>query len=186
MFWVFVGCTIISTRIRSIGTRMWYWIWQNGTKTRPRLCRAAKQKSYAELEKVVPTSVFFHFPMEEYRLAWTEYVENDYKDTKNVKYRYGLPGESGKVVYCGIHPDQLFETMQELGSTDSTFCGHDHYNNFSLNYKGINLTYGYSIDYLAYVGIYKQGTQRGATILDYDKTVAWISTRELLSGQVPE
>ena len=130
---------------------------------------AAKQKSYAELEKVVPTSVFFHFPMEEYRLAWTEYVENDYKDTKNVKYRYGLPGESGKVVYCGIHPDQLFETMQELGSTDSTFCGHDHYNNFSLNYKGINLTYGYSIDYLAYVGIYKQGTQRGCTILDYDQ-----------------
>ena len=72
-------------------------------------------------------------------MAWTEYVENDYKDTKNVKYRYGLPGESGKVVYCGIHPDQLFETMQELGSTDSTFCGHDHYNNFSLNYKGIKL-----------------------------------------------
>lgn len=130
---------------------------------------AAKQKSYAELEKVVPTSVFFHFPMEEYRLAWTEYVENNYKDTKNVKYRYGLRGESGKVVYCGIHPDQLFETMQALGSTDSTFCGHDHYNNFSLNYKGINLTYGYSIDYLAYVGIYKQGTQRGCTILDYDQ-----------------
>ena len=85
---------------------------------------AAKQKSYAELEKVVPTSVFFHFPMEEYRLAWTEYVENDYKDTKNVKYRYGLPGESGKVVYCGIHPDQLFETMQELGSTDKIGRAH--------------------------------------------------------------
>lgn len=31
------------------------------------------------------------------------------------------------------------------------------------------MTYGYSIDYLAYVGIYKQGTQRGCTILDYDK-----------------
>lgn len=130
---------------------------------------AAKQKSYAQLEKVVPTSLFFHFPLEEYRQAWSEYVENDYQDTENVKYRYGLPGESGKVVYCGIYSDQLFETMQQLGSTDSTFCGHDHYNNFSLNYKGINLTYGYSIDYLAYVGIYKKGTQRGCTILDYDQ-----------------
>ena len=84
------------------------------------------------------------------------------------------------MVYCGIHPDQLFETMQELGSTDSTFCGHDHYNNFSLNYKGINLTYGYSIDYLAYVGIYKQGTQRGCTILEYDQNGGWISTRRII------
>ena len=31
------------------------------------------------------------------------------------------------------------------------------------------MTYGYSIDYLAYVGIYKQGTQRGCTILNYDQ-----------------
>ena len=105
-----------------------------------------------------------------------------------MKYRYGLPGESGKVVYCGIHPDQLFETMQELGSTDSTFCGHDHYNNFSLNYKGINLTYGYSIDYLAYVGIYKQGTQRGCTIFGTTDKNGGLDFRpgELLSGQVPE
>lgn len=136
---------------------------QNAVKT----LDAAKQKSYADLAKVVPTSAFFHIAMEEYRLAWTEYLENGCKDTENVKYRYGRPGEKGKVVYSGIHPDQMFETMLKMGSTDSTFCGHDHFNNFSLNYKGIDLTYGYSIDYLAYVGIYKIGSQRGCTIIDY-------------------
>ena len=39
-------------------------------------------------------------------------------------------------------------------------------NNFSVDYKGIRLTYGYSIDYLAYIGIMKYGAQRGCTIID--------------------
>ena len=55
--------------------------------------------------------------------------------------------------------------MQELGSTDSVFCGHDHLNNFSLEYKGIRLNYTYSVDYLAYSGIYKLGSQRGCTVI---------------------
>ena len=65
----------------------------------------------------------------------------------------------------------MFETMQELGSTDSVFVGHDHLNNFSLNYKGIDLNYGMSIDYLAYVtmGIHKLGTQRGCRIINISK-----------------
>ena len=56
--------------------------------------------------------------------------------------------------------------MLELGSTDSVFCGHDHLNNFSINYKGIDLTYSYSIDYLAYTGISKLGSQRGCTVIN--------------------
>lgn len=45
------------------------------------------------------------------------------------------------------------------------FCGHDHFNNFSVNYKGIDLTYSYSVDYLAYSGINKKGSQRGCTVI---------------------
>ena len=45
------------------------------------------------------------------------------------------------------------------------FCGHDHLNNIVLNYKGVDLTYNYSIDYLAYIGISKQGDQRGCTVV---------------------
>ena len=45
------------------------------------------------------------------------------------------------------------------------FCGHDHYNNISLGYKGIRLTYGMSIDYLAMPGIDKETEQRGAELI---------------------
>ncbi|MBQ7121955.1 MAG: metallophosphoesterase [Clostridia bacterium] len=114
----------------------------------------------------VPSSVFLHVPLSEYKDAWNEYADNGYKDTKNVKYNYGAAGESGKVVYPGIYEDNFFETMLELGSTDSVFCGHDHLNNFSINYKGIDLTYSYSIDYLAYTGISKLGSQRGCTVIN--------------------
>lgn len=129
---------------------------------------ADKQKLYNAAEGSVKSSVFFHIPLEEYRTAWTEYSENGFKDTENVKYVYGDAGESGKVVYSGMNSDEFFEAFEEKGSTDSVFCGHDHLNNFSLNYKGINLTYGLSIDYLAYSGISKLGSQRGCTMLSID------------------
>ena len=50
-----------------------------------------------------------------------------------------------------------------MGSTRGTFCGHDHLNNLSVTYKGIRLTYGLSVDYLAYIGIKNYGAQRGFT-----------------------
>ena len=66
-----------------------------------------------------------------------------------------------------MHEDNLFETMLELGSTKAIFCGHDHDNNFSIDYKGIRFTYGMSVDYLAYPGIYKRGSQRGCTVINF-------------------
>ena len=50
-------------------------------------------------------------------------------------------------------------------STKAVFCGHDHYNNMSLEYKGIRLTYGMSIDYLAMPGIEHDTAQRGAELI---------------------
>ncbi len=113
----------------------------------------------------VKSALFFHIPLTEYKDAWYEYIENGQKDTENVKYVFGTAGESKKVVYCGVGDDDLFEKVQELGSTQAIFCGHDHYNNFSVEYKGVRLTYGRSVDYLAYPGIYKQGSQRGCTVI---------------------
>ena len=116
--------------------------------------------------ETVPTSVMMHIPLVEYRDALNEYMDNGNKDTENVKHIFGETGESDPYVYCGVNEDALFETMLEKGSTDSVFCGHDHLNNTILNYKGIDLIYGYSIDYLAYWQIDKQGSQRGAVVLD--------------------
>lgn len=122
-------------------------------------------KDYSSVANV-KSLAFFHIPLTEYKDAWTEFENNGYKDNDEVQYHGGLLGETGdRAIYCGIHEDNLFETMLELGSTKGVFCGHDHLNNFSLNYKGIELSYGYSVDYLAYVGINKRGSQRGCTTI---------------------
>lgn len=108
---------------------------------------------------------FFHIPVWQYRDAFYEYVDNGLKDTENVKYNFGKAGESGAVVMTSLYDHGFFDKAKELGSTTAMFCGHDHYNNFSLNYKGIDLNYSYSIDYLAYLGISKEGSQRGCTMI---------------------
>lgn len=115
--------------------------------------------------ETVKSLAFLHIPFEEYLFAWQEFAENGYKDTENVKYKYGILGETGRLVYSGKYENNLFETMLELGSTQGVFCGHDHLNNFSVNYKGIDLTYSYSVDYFAYSGIDKKGSQRGCTLI---------------------
>ncbi len=125
---------------------------------------------YDDINTLNPSSsVFLHIPLPEYKDAWYEYADNGYADTENVKLNYGTAGESGEVVFPGIYEDNFFETMQELGSTDSVFCGHDHLNNFSLDYKGIDLNYSYSIDYLAYLNISTLGSQRGCTVINIDE-----------------
>ena len=81
-------------------------------------------------------------------------------------------------VCCSDYPSSLFDRMVELGSTKAVFCGHDHYNHMSLEYKGIRLTYGMSIDYLAMPGIEKSSRQRGGTLItihsDTDYTIQQI------------
>lgn len=138
--------------------------------------------------KEVNNLVFFHIPLREYRDAWANVIDklgND-KDPKagdifesergTTKFIYGTMGESDKKkngqrtygVFCGMRTDELFEAGLENGM-QGVFCGHDHYNNFSVNYtpkgatRSIRLTYGMSIDYLAYPGIYREHAQRGCT-----------------------
>lgn len=111
---------------------------------------------------LVKSLVFMHIPPVEYADAWDEFKNNGYKDTENVKYYYGTLGEK----VC--HPtddDLFFETAVEMKSTQGMFVGHDHINIFSVDYKGIRLTYGMSIDYVAYGKIDKVGTQRGCTVI---------------------
>lgn len=115
----------------------------------------------------VPKSlVFFHIPLVEYKDAWQEYVANGRQDTENVKLIYGNVGEKNDGVFPAEENCGLFDVAKELGSTQGFFCGHDHLNNFCLNYKGINLTYTYSVDYLTYFGISKNGANRGCTVID--------------------
>lgn len=110
----------------------------------------------------IKSLAFFHIPLKEYDDAWNAYTENNNTNSENIKYHYGIKDEN---VCCGAGSDDLFETMQSLGSTQGIFCGHDHINNYSVEYKGIRLTYGMSVDYLAYKDIDKQGDYRGCTLI---------------------
>ncbi len=113
----------------------------------------------------VKSLAFFHIPLVEFKEAWDELEANNFKNTDNVKYVDGIIGETGKRIFSGIGEDELFEKMVELGSTKAIFNGHDHYNNVTVSRDDIIFSYGYTIDYLAYIGIAGEGSQRGCTMI---------------------
>ncbi len=112
--------------------------------------------------KNIKSFVFCHIPSVEFKDGWEEVKNNGFNDTENVKYLGGYKGEG---VCCPSNDDEFIETVCELGSTKAVLCGHDHVNNYSIKYKDVILSYGYSIDCLAYAKIIKEGSQRGCTVL---------------------
>lgn len=114
----------------------------------------------------IPSMVFFHMPLQEYKDAYELYQNGN----DEVQYYYGEIGETMINKICSSkYPSQLFDVALKLGSTKAMFCGHDHYNNLSIEYKGIRLTYGYSIDYLVMPGIENDTKQRGGTLITIGK-----------------
>lgn len=120
--------------------------------------------------RIVPSMVFFHIPLQQYRTAYKLYEQG----SSEVKYFFGENGEKMiDKVCCSDYPSSLFDRMVELKSTKAVFCGHDHYNNMSLEYRGIRLTYGMSIDYLAMPGIEYDTKQRGAELITLYADGSW-------------
>jgi hypothetical protein len=115
-----------------------------------------------EAGHTVPSMVFFHIPLQQYRTAYQLYEQG----SDQVIWYFGENNEEMMdKVCCSDYPSSMFDVARELGSTTGFFCGHDHYNNMSLEYEGIRLTYGMSIDYLAMPGIARDTDQRGATLI---------------------
>lgn len=112
----------------------------------------------------VKSMLFYHIPLMEMREAVNEYNENG--ESEELKYHFGKVGEDDPYVYCSMEAEEMFETIVRLGSTEATFFGHDHLNNIVLEYKGVIMSYGYSIDYLAYSDIDLVGSQRGCTVIN--------------------
>lgn len=111
---------------------------------------------------LISSLAFFHIPLQQYRTAWQLYEQG----SDEVTYFFGENGETlSEKVCCSQYPSSFFDTARSLGSTRAMFCGHDHFNNISLEYQGIRLTYGMSIDYLATPGTDQSDAQRGATLI---------------------
>ena len=127
------------------------------------------------------TVAFFHIPISEYRIAYEDLEANGFKNTEDTKYVWGVWDEKvdgtvhSRIWHGGITQtdvpladiDSLFETLGPDGMNvlEGCYCGHDHVNNVWVNYRGVDLVYGYSIDNIAYEDIDRSGLQRGATII---------------------
>lgn len=78
----------------------------------------------------LPALAYFHIPLPEYRLA--------FNDEKNVRYGVRKEDECPPELNSG-----MFLTMREMGDIMATFAGHDHVNNYIVDYHGIALAYGH-------------------------------------------
>lgn len=114
----------------------------------------------------VQSMLFIHIPLMETRKAYDAYIDPEVAEEDKPIYKGGVVGEDAPYVYCSEIEEKMFETMIELGSTKAVYYGHDHLNNILLEYEGIDLCYGYSVDYFAYIGIDQKGAQRGCTVIN--------------------
>eukprot|EP01133_Synstelium_polycarpum_P004021 gene4021-4657_t len=78
--------------------------------------------------RVVPAMAFMHIPLPEYMDMWNFFPVN------------GSLMDTG--VCCFSVNTGLFAAFKEMGDVKSVHCGHDHDNDFSGNFNGIELAYG--------------------------------------------
>ena len=77
----------------------------------------------------MPALAYFHIPLPEYRQA--------FDDEKNVRVGVRLEDECPPELNTG-----LYFAMREMRDVMGIFVGHDHVNDYIVNYHGIALSYG--------------------------------------------
>jgi len=85
---------------------------------------------------VIPSVAFFHIPLFEYVDAYEAWEASGFDENMGS----GVYNDSG--VWHGHYNSGFFAKVKELNSTRGMFVGHDHTNNFAINYQGITLSYG--------------------------------------------
>ena len=79
--------------------------------------------------KPLPALAYFHIVLPEFKLA--------FNDEKNIRYGLRKEEECSSELNSG-----LFLSMKEMGDVMGVFVGHDHVNNYIVNYHDIALAYG--------------------------------------------
>ena len=83
---------------------------------------------------VVPSLMFYHIPLPEVRDAWKASQDGS-AENKNS----GVQGEDP----CNPEYNSgFFDVIKAKGSTTGMYFGHDHINNYIVNYQGIDFGYG--------------------------------------------
>ncbi len=89
-------------------------------------------------------TLMFHIPLPEYQYAYDAAWDNE-----NNCWRDGFNahGESNESICYDRTADgspvlkDFFGAIKNSGTTKFVFCGHEHLNNFSIEYEGVRLTY---------------------------------------------
>ncbi len=114
----------------------------------------------------VPSIMFFHIPVPEMAEAWS--------DNKNMGY-----GSQGEKVSCPAINSGMFTAIKERGDVFGVFCGHDHDNDFAVDYYDVLLGYGrYSGGNTVYNHIGKNGA-RIIVLKEGEKSLdTWVRLRD--------
>lgn len=84
---------------------------------------------------VVPSLMFYHIPLPEINAAYDKAKAGE----DGATFVYGEKGEKACPPDEDLH---FFDKIVEKKSTTGMYFGHDHLNNFIVNYKGIDFGYG--------------------------------------------
>ncbi len=88
-------------------------------------------------------SLMMHIPIPEYQYAYDLAWDTQ---TNAWKSEYNAFGEKHEEICCekadGVPVQRgFFDLIKKSGNTKYVFCGHEHLNNFSIEYEGVRLTY---------------------------------------------
>ena len=121
----------------------------------------------------VPSLLFIHIPLPEYKTAAEE----------NPGLVYGNWREKRKEICCSAFNSGMFDALKERSDITGVFCGHDHDNDFLVPHDGILLAYGrYSGGKTVYNHLGKNGAR---VILLDEKYPSRIQTWLRLSDGTP-
>lgn len=93
------------------------------------ICDGLKNNGYEN------SMMFFHIPFPEYLDAY------EYWEDCNFDSSIGS-GKKGEGVCAAPYNPRMFNKIKEKQLTTHVFVGHDHVNNFSITYEGVQLSYG--------------------------------------------
>lgn len=133
------------------------------------------------------SSLFIHIPLCEYAIGWNaiyDEASGTITDTDDCRYIDGMLREP---VCCSEYNSGLFDEIVSLGSTQAVYCGHDHVNDYSITYKGVELNYLQPSGYSSYgwndatgakSEILEEQSMQGYTILIMEANGEHLITRE--------
>ena len=95
---------------------------------------------------IVPSLMFYHIPLPEVNNAWADASKGDVAGVEFIQPRGdNIPKGQQNEDPCNPDPDHdlgFYKVIEAAGSTHGMYFGHDHINNYIVDYHGIHFGYG--------------------------------------------